>query len=47
MIAELGTRSEQLPQFGITPNRKGSRKAKKVEAPVPVPVQAPDGKPSP
>ena len=42
VIAELGTRSEQLPQFGITPNRKGSRKTKTVE----VPVQTPDGKPS-
>jgi len=31
VIAELGTRSEQLTQFGITPNRKRSRKARKAE----------------
>lgn len=42
VIAELGTRSEQLPQFGITPNRKKSRKATAAETPPP--VQAPDGK---
>ncbi len=44
VLAQLGPKSEQLTQFGVTPIRKGSRKAKAAETPE---TPAPDGKTAP
>lgn len=41
VLAQLGSRSEQLTQFGLTPIRKGSRKSK-TTVPPPAPTPAPD-----
>lgn len=41
VLSQLGPKSEQLTQFGLTPIRKGSRKGKPAEVPPPAPV--PDG----
>lgn len=49
VLAQLGSRSEQLTQFGVTPIRKGTRKkaAEKKPAPTPPVVAPPDGQASP
>ena len=41
VLSQLGPKSEQLTQFGLTPIRKGSRKGKTTEPPAPTPT--PDG----
>lgn len=43
VLSQLGPKSEQLTQFGVTPIRKGSRKAKTTTE-TPAPTPAPAGK---
>jgi hypothetical protein len=46
VLAQLGSRSEQLTQFGVTPIRKGIRKKVSEKKPQTVPA-SPDGQTSP
>ncbi len=46
VVAQLGSRSEQLTQFGVTPIRKGSRRKPVEQKPEPPPVAPPDGQTS-